>query len=110
MTTQRFFQGMPARRPPGKSTSCRRRNSAPTASSRSGAFFVELAGDQFGDRVERGLGLGAGRGDDDGGPGPADSIISPMIEVPPTVSPPRVTQTSALKRSTIWTNFAEARA
>ena len=43
-------------------------------------------------------------------PGPADSIISPMIEVPPTVSPPRVTQTSALKRSTIWTNFAEARA
>ena len=43
-------------------------------------------------------------------PGPADSIISPMIEVPPTVSLPRVTQTSALKRSTIWTNFAEARA
>src|SRR5258708_681087 len=34
-------------------------------------------------------------------PGPADSIISPIIEVPPTVSPPRVTQTSALKRSTI---------
>src|ERR1700688_3327350 len=34
-------------------------------------------------------------------PGPADSIISPMIEVPPTVSPPLVTQTSALKRSTI---------
>jgi hypothetical protein len=43
-------------------------------------------------------------------PGPAESIISPMIEVPPTVSPPRVTQTSALKRSTICTNFAEARA
>src|SRR5215211_5898252 len=43
-------------------------------------------------------------------PGPADSIISPMMEVPPTVSPPRVTQTSALKRSTIWTNLAEARA
>src|SRR6476646_9186892 len=43
-------------------------------------------------------------------PGPADSIIKPMIEVPPTVSLPRVTQTSALKRSTIWTNFAEARA
>src|SRR5216684_3158597 len=34
-------------------------------------------------------------------PGAADSIINPMIEVPPTVSPPRVTQTSALKRSTI---------
>ena len=34
-------------------------------------------------------------------PGPADSIINPMIEVPPTVSLPRVTQTSALKRSTI---------
>src|SRR3984957_4231615 len=33
-------------------------------------------------------------------PGPADSIISPMMEVPPTVSPPRVTQTSALKRTT----------
>ena len=43
-------------------------------------------------------------------PGPADSIISPMIEVPPTVSLPLVTQTSALKRSTICTNFAEARA
>src|ERR1700722_3329936 len=34
-------------------------------------------------------------------PGAADNIISPMIEVPPTDSPPRVTQTSALKRSTI---------
>src|SRR6478736_3289325 len=43
-------------------------------------------------------------------PGPADSIINPMMEVPPTVSAPRVTQTSASKRSTIWTNFAEARA
>src|ERR1039458_1620635 len=43
-------------------------------------------------------------------PGPADSIISPMMEVPPTVSPPRVTHTSALKRSTSCTNFAEARA
>src|ERR1700730_10057404 len=43
-------------------------------------------------------------------PGPADSIISPMIEVPPTVSWPLVTQTSALKRSTICTNLAEARA
>src|SRR6266581_3640478 len=31
-------------------------------------------------------------------PGPAESIINPMIEVPPTVSPPRVTQTSASKR------------
>ena len=31
-------------------------------------------------------------------PGAADNIISPMIEVPPTVSPPRVTQTCALKR------------
>src|SRR5229473_4727374 len=26
-------------------------------------------------------------------PGPADSIISPMMEVPPTVSPPLVTHT-----------------
>src|ERR1700726_4649018 len=43
-------------------------------------------------------------------PGPADSIISPMMEVPPTVSLPFVTHPSALKRSTIWTNFAEARA
>src|SRR3954453_8233989 len=34
-------------------------------------------------------------------PGAAESIINPMIEVPPTVSPPRVTQTSASKRSTI---------
>jgi predicted DNA-binding transcriptional regulator AlpA len=33
-----------------------------------------------------------------------------MMDVPPTVSVPRVTQTTALKRSTIWTNFAEARA
>ena len=40
----------------------------------------------------------------------APSIISPMIEVPPTVSPPRVTRTSASKRSTVCTNFAEARA
>src|SRR5882762_9032113 len=30
-------------------------------------------------------------------PGPAESIISPMIEVPPTVSPPRVTVISASK-------------
>src|SRR4029077_6838324 len=43
-------------------------------------------------------------------PGPAASIIRPMIEVPPTVSLPRVTQTSALNFSTICTNFAEARA
>src|SRR5260370_29192413 len=34
-------------------------------------------------------------------PGPADSIISPMVEVPPTVSPPFVTQTSALKRCAV---------
>jgi hypothetical protein len=33
-----------------------------------------------------------------------------MIEVPPTVSPPRVTLTSAWNLSTNWTNFAEARA
>src|SRR6185437_14112091 len=43
-------------------------------------------------------------------PGAAASIISPMIERPPTVSLPRVTQTSEMKRSTVWTNFAEARA
>jgi NAD(P)-dependent dehydrogenase (short-subunit alcohol dehydrogenase family) len=34
-------------------------------------------------------------------PGPAASIINPMIDVPPTVSLPRVTQTSALNFSTI---------
>ena len=34
-------------------------------------------------------------------PGPAANIISPMMDVPPTVSPLRVTQTSALNRSTI---------
>ena len=33
-----------------------------------------------------------------------------MIERPPTVSPQRVTVTSASKRSTVWTNLAEARA
>src|ERR1700726_471463 len=43
-------------------------------------------------------------------PGPADSIISPMMEVPPTVSLPFVTQTSALTGSTVWANCAEARA
>src|SRR5262245_25021963 len=43
-------------------------------------------------------------------PGPADSIINPMIELPPTVSLLRVTVMSALKRSTICTNFADARA
>ena len=43
-------------------------------------------------------------------PIPAASIINPMIELPPTVSPLRVTVTSALKRSTICTNFADARA
>src|ERR1700709_509645 len=43
-------------------------------------------------------------------PGPAESIIRPMIEVPPTVSPPRVTRISASNCSTILTNFAEARA
>ena len=73
-------------------------------------FLVELAVDELGDGGERGLGLGADRGDHDRGAGPAASIIKPMIERPPTVSLPRVTQTSALKRSTVWTNFAEARA
>ena len=43
-------------------------------------------------------------------PGAAASIIRPMIEVPPTVSPQRVTRTSASKRSTVCTNLAEARA
>src|SRR5579871_6203687 len=43
-------------------------------------------------------------------PGPAESIINPMIDVPPTVSWPFVTQMSASKRSTIWTNLADARA
>ena len=35
----------------------------------------------------------------------APSIISPMIEVPPTVSLPRVTRTAASKRSTVWHEF-----
>ena len=43
-------------------------------------------------------------------PGPAESIISPMIELPPTDSLPRVTVTSASNSSTSFTNFAEARA
>jgi len=41
-------------------------------------------------------------------PGPAESIIRPMMEVPPTVSPPRVTQTSASKRSTVWNEFCRS--
>ena len=40
----------------------------------------------------------------------APSVRRPMIERPPTVSPQRVTVTSESKRSTVWTNFAEARA
>ena len=43
-------------------------------------------------------------------PGPAPSIMSPMIEVPPTTSCPRLTFTSASNFSTICTNFADARA
>ena len=43
-------------------------------------------------------------------PGEAASIIRPMIEVPPTVSPPRMTRTSASNFSTSCTNFADARA
>src|SRR5262249_8582382 len=43
-------------------------------------------------------------------PGPAESIISPMIEVPPTTSWPRLTFTSASNFSTVCTNLAEARA
>src|SRR5262249_38531459 len=43
-------------------------------------------------------------------PGPAASIISPMIEVPPTTSWPRLTFTSASNFSTVCTNFADARA
>src|ERR1700678_1201925 len=46
-------------------------------------------------------------------PGAAESIIKPMIEVPPTVSqcsPQRLTRTSASNFSTVWTNLAEARA
>ena len=34
----------------------------------------------------------------------------PMMEVPPTVSPLRLTVTSALKASAHWTNLAVARA
>ena len=115
---------------PGKSISRRRRNEAVSfrtreASDRSSLRIWSLRITDDGDQVpsslnllatssviavERGFGLGAGGGDHDVVPGPADSIISPMIEVPPTVSLPRVTQTSALKRSTICTNFADARA
>src|SRR5690606_13428685 len=40
----------------------------------------------------------------------AASIISPMIEVPPTVVPSLETVTVASNRLTVWTNFAEARA
>src|SRR4029450_3432959 len=43
-------------------------------------------------------------------PGPAASIMRPMIEVPPTVSWPRLTFTSASNFSTVCTNLAEARA
>ena len=41
-------------------------------------------------------------------PGPAASIMSPMIEVPPTVSWPRVTVMAASNCSAVCTNFAEA--
>src|SRR3712207_6054834 len=34
----------------------------------------------------------------------------PILDRPPTVSPQRVTVTSEEKRSTVWTNLAEARA
>src|SRR5258706_3001897 len=40
----------------------------------------------------------------------APSIISPMIERPETVFSPLVTLTSHLKRATVSTNLAEARA
>src|SRR5690349_19740589 len=43
-------------------------------------------------------------------PWPAASIISPMIEVPPTVWPSRITRTVASKLSAHLTNLAEARA
>src|ERR1700726_327863 len=43
-------------------------------------------------------------------PGPAPSIMSPMIEVPPTTSCPRLTLTSASNFSTVCTNLADARA
>ena len=43
-------------------------------------------------------------------PGLAASIISPMIDVPPTVCPSRATRTVASKLSAHFTNLAEARA
>jgi hypothetical protein len=43
-------------------------------------------------------------------PGPAASIISPMIEVPPTEWPSRVTVIAASKVSASFTNLADARA
>jgi hypothetical protein len=43
-------------------------------------------------------------------PGPAASIISPMIDWPPTSVPLRSTQISASNSATSLTNFAAARA
>src|SRR5262245_54323435 len=43
-------------------------------------------------------------------PRPAANIMSPMIDVPPTVWPSRTTRTVASKPSAHFTNLAEARA
>ena len=43
-------------------------------------------------------------------PWPAASIINPMIDVPPTVWPSRLTRTFAVKPEAQRTNCAEARA
>src|SRR3984885_13250070 len=63
--------GIPGRRPAGRFTSCRRLTFRRRLSLENAlrAFFVELAGDEVGDRGDGGFGLGAGRGYDDGCPG-----------------------------------------
>ena len=72
--------------------------------------FAEAGLDQLDQRFHGLGGLGPLGLDQDRWPWPAASIIRPMIEVPPTVWPSRVTRIWALKSAAQRTNCAEARA
>ena len=74
-------------------------------------LFAEPVGDQRRERVERRFRLGAlGLDGSMQQPGAAASVISPMMDVPPTIWPSLLTRTSASKASAHFTKFAEARA
>lgn len=64
MTTRRFFHGHRVRDQLEDLYRAAKPMAAPTANG-SRAFLVELAGDEFRDRIDRGLRFGADRGDDD---------------------------------------------